>query len=93
MKWDAVRAAYPNQWLVIEALEAHTTSNHQRQLDKIAVVEQCPDGRTAFEQCGKIHDQHPLREFYFVHTARETLDIEEVFVPGVRYHRTADRSR
>ena len=46
MKWSQIRTAYADQWLVIEALEAHTEDS-QRILDRIAVVETCSDGRTA----------------------------------------------
>jgi hypothetical protein len=31
--WSEVRKAYPDQWLVVEALEAHT-EGHQRLLDR-----------------------------------------------------------
>jgi len=34
MQWPEVRNAYPDQWLVIEALEAHTTPDRQRILDR-----------------------------------------------------------
>lgn len=76
MKWMQVRMAYPDQWLVIEALEAHT-EQRQRILDRIAVVETCPDGRSAMHCYRELHRHHPLREFYFVHTSREDLDIVE----------------
>ena len=36
MNWKAVCEAYPERWLIIEALEAHTEDN-QRWLDRIAV--------------------------------------------------------
>ena len=29
MRWSDVRTTYPNQWLVIEALEAHTEGNQR----------------------------------------------------------------
>jgi hypothetical protein len=39
MLWSEIRKTYPKQWLVIEALEAHTMPNDRRELDKIAVIE------------------------------------------------------
>lgn len=84
MVWSEIRKVYPNQWLVIEALEAHTTLENQRELDRIAVVEQCSDGNNALEICHQLHKQHPSREFYFVHTTREQLDIRERKWLGVR---------
>lgn len=49
MVWSEIRKVYPNQWLVIEALEAYTTPKKQRELDRIAVIEQCADGSNALE--------------------------------------------
>jgi len=83
MNWPQVRQAYPDQWLVIEALEAHTVNN-QRQLDRIAVLEACRDGKGAFHSYQRFHETHPFREFYFVHTGRETLDIRERHWTGIR---------
>jgi hypothetical protein len=42
MIWAQVRSAYPDQWLVIEALEAHT-DGVQHLLDRISVIETCTD--------------------------------------------------
>ncbi len=84
MIWQEVRKLYPVQWLVIEALEAHTTSDNQRQLDRIAVIETCSDGQAAMQVYRRLHQQFPLREFYFVHTSREKLNIQERRWVGIR---------
>ena len=83
MNWTEVREAYPSQWLVIEALDAHTEGN-QRLIDRIAVIETCPDGSSAMKSYQRLHREFPLREFYFVHTQREDLDIRERRWIGVR---------
>ena len=83
MQWPEIRNAYPDQWLVIEALEAHTTPDRQRILDRLAVVDRCPDGATAFQAYRRLHQQYPQREFYSVHTSREELDIEERRLFGI----------
>jgi hypothetical protein len=85
MRWANVRQAYPEQWLIIEALEAHTEEN-QRLLDRIGVVETCSDGSTAFDRYRELHRQYPERELYFVHTGRETLEIIERQWLGIRRH-------
>ncbi|MFZ2358793.1 MAG: hypothetical protein WA040_05575 [Anaerolineae bacterium] len=85
MNWSQIRQAYPDQWLVIEAMEAHSVNN-QRQLDRIAVIETCPDGKGAFQSYQRLHEAHPFRELYFVHTARDTLDIRERHWVGIRGH-------
>lgn len=84
MLWSEIRKAYPNQWLVIEAIEAHTTPSNQRELDKIAVVETCPDGSAAMTRYRHLHAQYPEREYYFVSTSRERLDIRERQWVGIR---------
>ena len=76
MRWPDVRNAYRNRWLVIEALEAHSDEK-RRILDRIAVIETCTDGAAAMQCYSQLHRQHPQREFYFVHTSRETLEILE----------------
>ncbi len=83
MYWPDVREAYPDQWLVLEALEAHTEGD-ERILDQIAVVEVCHDSLTAMQTYRRLHQQHPVREFYFVHTSRDSLEIEERKWAGIR---------
>jgi len=46
MRRADVCAAHPDQWLVIEALEAHSESQ-RRVFNRIAVVETCLDGAAA----------------------------------------------
>jgi hypothetical protein len=84
MQWSDIRKAYPDQWLIIEALQAYTTPDNRRHLDKIAIVERCIDGSAAMQSYRRLHQQHPGREFYFVHTSREELDIRERQWLGIR---------
>lgn len=83
MRWDEVRAVHPDQWLVIEALEARTVGD-RRIFDRIAVIETCLDGRSTMKRYGELHRQHPEREFCFVHTSNVELDIEERRWFGIR---------
>ena len=82
MQWPDVRKAYPDKWLIIEAIEAHSAEN-RRLLDRIAVVETCRDGADAMQCYRRLHQQYPEREFYFVHTSREELDIRETHWVGL----------
>lgn len=84
MIWQEVRQRYPAQWLVIEALEAHTTADNQRRLDRIAVIDMCADGQAAMQTYRRLHQQFPHREFYFVHTSRDELNIQERRWIGIR---------
>jgi hypothetical protein len=84
MLWAEIKKAYPNQWLVVEALEAHTTPDQRRHLERLAVIESCPDGSTAMQRYRRLHQEYPMREFYFVHTSRQELDIRERVWIGIR---------
>ncbi|MCI0394058.1 MAG: hypothetical protein L0332_22840 [Chloroflexi bacterium] len=92
MRWSEVRTTYPDQWLVIEALEAHTEDD-RRVLERISVVETCTDGPAAMQRYRQLHQEYPSREFYFVHTGRETLDIRERQWLGIRRNYAANSAR
>ena len=83
MQWSEIRKTYPDQWLVIEAVKAHSGKT-KRLLDKIAVLETCPDGTNAMQKYRRLHQQYPEREFYFVHTSRKQLNIQERQWLGIR---------
>ncbi len=84
MNWSDIRQNYPDEWLVIEAIEAETTTDHKRHLKRIAVLERCSDGQAAFIGYRHWHQKYPLREFYFLHTSREEPDIQEQVWVGIR---------
>jgi hypothetical protein len=84
MRWSEIRQTFPNEWLVVEALNAHTTPNGRRHLDSIEVVKHCKDGISAMQIYRRLHQEHPAREFYYVHTSREKLDIRERVWTGIR---------
>lgn len=92
MHWSEIRQSHPDQWVVIEALEAHTEGD-RRILDRIAVVEQCPDGASAMQSYRRLHRQYPSRELYFVHTSREDLQISERWWMGIRRTHAAHPQR
>jgi hypothetical protein len=83
MDWSEIQAAYPDTWLIIEALAAHSEEG-MRVLDRVVVISVCPDGESAVETYRELHGEFPEREFYFIHTSRETLKIEERLWVGIR---------
>ncbi len=84
MKWNEVKETYPNQWLVVEALDAHTTSDSLRRVEKVSVIGKCADGEMAMAEYRRLHMVNPLKEYYFVHTSRDDLDIPERKWLGIR---------
>ena len=89
MRWSDIRAAHPDHWLVIEALEAHSENDH-RIFDRVSVVDVCVDSRSAMKRYGELHRQDPNRELCFVHTSRADLTFEERPWLGIRGLRAAD---
>lgn len=83
MTWTDVRNHYPSQWLLVEALEAHS-EGERRIIDDLAVVSKYPDSVTAMRDYKKRHRDSPEREFLVLHTDREELDVTERRWLGVR---------
>ncbi|TCO68883.1 hypothetical protein [Marinisporobacter balticus] len=87
MRWNNVKEAYPDQWVIIEAIDARTEEN-ERIIEQITVVDVfLNDNNGALRRYVELHKQHPERELYVVHTSRPKLDIKERRWTGVRSFR------
>ncbi len=76
MQWQDVRGYFPNQWVLLEAIEAHT-QGEQRILDDLTVVQPFDDSGVAWKACFELQREFPQREFYVFHTDREMLNVRE----------------
>lgn len=83
MQWREIRDRYPKQWLVVEALNAHT-EGEQRVLDELAVLDTCSDSAVAMQRYLQLHRNRPSRELYVLHTDREQLEVTERRWLGIR---------
>lgn len=83
MRWEEIRSHYPNRWLLVEAVKAHSKAS-RRILDELAVINVFTDSREAMQSYATLHHQNPGREFYVLHTDREKLDIAERKWIGIR---------
>lgn len=83
MKWQEIRTHYPEQWLLVEAIKAHSLNN-KRILDQLAVVGAFPDSVSAMKGYTQLHHEAPERELYVFHSSREVLDITERQWLGIR---------
>ena len=83
MKWSEIRARYPEQWLLVEALSA-CSQEDKRVLDNLVVVDSFADSGAALRQYSRLHYETPNRELYVFHTSREKLDVTERQWLGVR---------
>ena len=81
--WQDIRKHYPQQWLLVEAIQAYSEAN-KRILEQLAVVDIFPDSIAAMKRYAQLHHKAPQRELYVFHTSRETLDIPERSWLGVR---------
>jgi hypothetical protein len=54
MKWQEIRTHYLQQWLLVEAIKAHSEAN-KRVLEQPAVIETFPDSVTALKRYQKLH--------------------------------------
>ena len=83
MTWPEIRQHFPEQWLLVEATQAHSKAN-RRILDQMAVLGSYPSGKTAMAGYLDLHRKMPERELFVLHTSREELEIEELRWLGIR---------
>ena len=83
MNWDEIRRIYPDQWLLVEATQAHSEADH-RILDQLSVVEPFADSVNALKVYQALHTAAPERELYVLHSSRPALDITEQRWLGIR---------
>lgn len=75
MKWQQIREHHPEQWLLIEAVKAHTEDD-QRILEEISVIDEYTCSQDAMQAYRNLHLEDPEREMFVVHTSRSELDIK-----------------
>ncbi len=77
MDWQTIRQFYPHLWLVVEAIDAYTDEQRgKRMIDHLEVIEVFADDyKPAWECFKRLHHADKWREYYFLHTDREELNI------------------
>jgi len=83
LRWNEIRQRYPDQWLLVEAIDAHTDAG-KRVLEQLSVIDSFEDSIQALRKYQELHRQSHERELYVVHTSRATLDVEERPWLGIR---------
>jgi hypothetical protein len=84
MKWEDVRQAFPDKWVLIEAVKAFTNEENERILVDIAPLKKFSESPDAMRVYQELHRESPSREFYVLHTSREKPNIREKKWVGVR---------
>ncbi len=83
MEWEEIRQQYPKQWLLVEAMDAHSESN-KRIVDQLSVIDSFDNSDNALRSYRQMHRKFPKRELYVLHTDREKIDISERKWLGIR---------
>ena len=83
MNWQEIREHYPHRWLLVEAVQAHS-SEGRRILDEMAVLQAYPTARPAMQAYLEQHRRSPERELYVLHADREEPGIDERHWLGLR---------
>jgi hypothetical protein len=83
MTWLEIRKQYPNTWLLLEAIKAHS-KNDYRILDELSVISRFDDSESALDAYSQLHEIAPARELLVLHTSQEKLEIKERFWMGIR---------
>jgi hypothetical protein len=75
MDWQELRRQYPHSWLLVEAFDAYTEGD-QRIIPRLELIAEFGvDWETAWDRYKTLHRADKHREYYVLHSDRETLDI------------------
>ncbi|MEK5036743.1 hypothetical protein [Sporosarcina sp. FSL K6-3457] len=84
MKWEDVCKAFPEQWVLIEAIKAYTNKESERILEEVAPLNRFSNSPDAMKAYQELHQENPTRELYVLHTNRKNPNIIEKKWVGVR---------
>jgi hypothetical protein len=84
-----IKSLYPNTWVIVEAANAHTDSKGKREIGSMVVLETFQDGFSAYQKYKVLHKIDCNREYYYLHTSREKLEISEELWIGIRFPNAA----
>ncbi|MCU0465341.1 MAG: hypothetical protein MUF38_12335 [Anaerolineae bacterium] len=74
MTWQNIRDTHPNRWVLVEAIDAYTEKG-QRITPTLIVVGEYDDYYTGMEVFKHLHAEDIWREYYVLHTSRQTPNI------------------
>ncbi|WCF10619.1 hypothetical protein NDS46_12570 [Paenibacillus thiaminolyticus] len=83
MKWVNIRDVYPERWVLVEALAAHS-NNHKRTIEEMSVICEYDNPKHAWASYKKLHLSEPTRELYVFYTGNECIEVIEQPFTGIR---------
>lgn len=72
MKWNEVRKAYPDKWIVFDSLKQHE-ENNVLYIEEVALIEVFDDLDEAWKYYHKIHKEDKTRNLNIGDTKKEDL--------------------
>lgn len=75
MTWQEVRELCPEQWVLIEAIEAHT-EGEWRICKNLRLIDRFDDQLEGWAEYKQLHREYPNRELFVLHTDREELEVK-----------------
>ena len=84
MKWEEVCQAFPEEWVLIEAVQAYTNEESERILEEVAPLKKFSNSPEAMRAYQELQRKNPTRELYVLHTSRKKPNIIEKKSVGVR---------
>ncbi|OUS75269.1 hypothetical protein B1748_17395 [Paenibacillus sp. MY03] len=83
MKWVNVRNQFPNCWVLVEAISAHS-ANNKRSIDELSVISDYHNPKEAWSTYKSLHFSNPSRELYVFYTGNENIEVIEQPFTGIR---------
>ena len=75
MTWKDVKKVYPDQWVLLEVVEAHSEGEKRIDEHMNVIGSFADDGDKAFEKYIEMHKVRKEIEYYIYHTSNENLNI------------------
>lgn len=82
MRWEEVQERFPNEWVVLEVINAQS-DNGYRYIEDVVIIDKFESSLEAMNRYDELRKEQPQREYCFFHTSREHLVARERYV-GVR---------
>lgn len=77
MKWEEVRKAFPEQWVLIETIQTHTNEQSERILEEVVPLKKFSNSPETMSIYEAIHRGYPGRKLFVLQTGRKKPDIIE----------------
>lgn len=82
MRWHEVQERFPNEWVVLEVINAHS-ENGYRYMEDVVMIDRFESSSEAMDRYADLRRDQPQREYCFFHTSRNHLVARERNV-GIR---------